>query len=155
MGTGVGVLHNAIAGSQAALVVPLTSTNYAGTNHTRLTELLREREGIDLSRPSVRRILIRAGISSPRSLRSRKHWVRRQRMGQEGVLLHVDGSHRRWLEEERPRFTLLPTVDAAAGTVPAAMFSPRGGYQELLPADEQPDWKMAAAMATTPLLIES
>ena len=123
MGTGVGVLHNAIAGSQAALVVPLTSTNYAGTNHTRLTELLREREGIDLSRPSVRRILIRAGISSPRSLRSRKHWVRRQRMGQEGVLLHVDGSHRRWLEEERPRFTLLPTVDAAAGTVPAAMFS--------------------------------
>ena len=30
---------------------------YAGANHTHLTELLREREGIDLSRPTVRRTL--------------------------------------------------------------------------------------------------
>ena len=62
--------HNAIPESQAAAVVHLASTHYAGTNHTHLTELLWEREGIDLSRPSVRRILVSAGIRSPRSRRS-------------------------------------------------------------------------------------
>ena len=43
----------------------LASTTYAGANHTHLTELLRDREGIDLSRPTVRRILARVGIPSP------------------------------------------------------------------------------------------
>ena len=95
---------------------------YAGTNHTHLTELLREREGIDLSRPTVRRILVKAGLGSPRSRRSQQHRVRRQRMPQEGMLVQVDGSHHRWLGEGGPRFALLLTVDDATGTVPAAMF---------------------------------
>ncbi len=114
--------HNAIPESQAAAVVHLASTHYAGTNHTHLTELLWEREGIDLSRPSVRRILVSAGIRSPRSRRSQQHRVRRQRMPQEGMLVQVDGSHHRWLGEGGPRFALLLTVDDATGTVPAAMF---------------------------------
>ena len=59
--------HNAIPEAAAATVVKLASNGYAGTNHTHLTELLREREGIDLSRPAVRRILVKAGIGSPRS----------------------------------------------------------------------------------------
>ena len=46
-------------------MVRLASNHYAGVNHTHLTELLREREGIDLSRPTVRRILVKAGIGSP------------------------------------------------------------------------------------------
>ena len=57
--------HNAIPESQSSEVVKLASTHYAGTNHTHLTELLRDQEGIDLSRPTVRRILVRAGIGSP------------------------------------------------------------------------------------------
>ena len=91
--------HNAVPEPQAAAVVKLASTHYAGTNHTHLTELLREREGIDLSRPSVRRILVKAGIDTPRSRRSQQHRVRRRRMPQEGMLLQVDGSHHRWLGE--------------------------------------------------------
>ena len=83
--------------SEAAAVVRLVSTEYAGTNHTHLIELLREREGIDLSRPTVRRILVKAGIGSPRSRCSQQHRVRRQRMPQEGMLLQIDGSHHRWL----------------------------------------------------------
>ena len=51
---------------------------YQGANHTRLTELLGEREGTDMSRLTVRRILTRAGIGSPR---------RRQRMPQAGMLI--------------------------------------------------------------------
>ncbi len=59
--------HNAVPETAAAAVVKLASNGYAGANHTHLTELLREREGIDLSRPTVRRILVKAGIGSPRA----------------------------------------------------------------------------------------
>ena len=62
--------HNATAPGEAAVVVQLATERYEGANHTHLTELLSEREGIDLSRPTVRRILTRAGIGSPRSRRS-------------------------------------------------------------------------------------
>ena len=82
---------NAVLESEAAAVVWLASTKYAGTNHTHLTELLRERDGINLSRPTVRRILVKAGIGSPRSRRSQQHRVRRQRMPQEGMLGQIDG----------------------------------------------------------------
>ena len=68
-------------------MVKLTSNGYAGVNHSHFTELLRER-----SRPTVRRILVKAGIGSPRSRRSQQHRFRRRRMPQEGMLLQTDGS---------------------------------------------------------------
>ena len=71
--------HNATLPAEAAAVVQLATERYEGANHTHLTELLREREGIDLSRPTVRRILTKAGIGSPRSRRSPQHRFRRQR----------------------------------------------------------------------------
>ena len=50
-------------------MVKLAGNTYAGANHTHLTEFLREREGIDLGRQTVRRILTRAGLPSPRRRR--------------------------------------------------------------------------------------
>jgi transposase len=50
-------------------VVALAQERYQGVNHTHLTELLAEREGLMLSRPTVRRILRQAGLSSPRQRR--------------------------------------------------------------------------------------
>ncbi len=58
---------------------------YAGLNHTHLTELLEEREGIDLSRSTVRRILLSGGIKSPRKRRAPKHHSRRVRYPQESM----------------------------------------------------------------------
>ncbi len=60
-------------------MVKLAGTHYSGANHTHLTDLLREREGIDLGRQTVRRILIGAGLPSPRRRRPPKHRVRRER----------------------------------------------------------------------------
>ena len=51
--------HNVLPEATAAAVVKLASNGYGGTNYTHLTELLRERESIDLSRPTVFRILQR------------------------------------------------------------------------------------------------
>ena len=81
-------------------------------------------QGSDLSRPTVRRILTRAGISSPRHRRPPKHRVRRQRMPQAGMLVQTDGSFHRWLGDDGPQFTLLLAVDDATSAVVSAVFGP-------------------------------
>ena len=114
--------HNAIPEVAVAAVVRLASNGYAGANHAHLTELLREREGIDLSRPTLRRILVKAGIGRHRSRRSQQHRFRRRRMPQEGMLVQIDGSNHPWLEDRGPKLTLLIAVDDATGTVAQAVF---------------------------------
>ena len=75
-----------------------------------------------MSRTTMRRILVNAGLSSPRRRRPPKHRVRRQRMPREGMLIQMDGSYHRWLGEDGPQFTILFAVDDATGCVPGALF---------------------------------
>ena len=77
---------------------------YEGANHTHLSELLSERDGIDIGRTTLRRILVNAGLSSPRRRRPPKHRVRRQRMPREGMLIRMDGSHHPWLGDQGAAF---------------------------------------------------
>ena len=116
--------HNGVPAEVAATVVRFASTRYPGANHTHLTELLEEHEDLALSRPTVRRILTRVGMPSPRRRRPPRHRVRRERMPSEGMLLQVDGSHHAWLEQRGPRFALLLAVDDATGAVVHALFRP-------------------------------
>jgi len=103
-------------------VVTLARTTYANINHQHLTELLAARDGITLSRPSVRRILAAAGLQSPRRRRPPRHRRRRERMPQPGLLVQIDGSDHDWLEQRGPRLTLLAAIDDATGEVCAATF---------------------------------
>jgi transposase len=103
-------------------VVALARERYQGINHTQLTELLAEREGLRLSLATVRRLLVPAGLPSPRQRRPPNHRCRRPRMPQEGMLLQLDGSHHAWLEGRGPWLTLLLAVDDATGTAPYALF---------------------------------
>ncbi len=116
-------------------VVAMTKERYGGVNHTHLAELLAEREGITLSRSTLRRLLTGAGMLSPRRGKSPRHRYRRQRMPQEGMLLQLDGSHHTWLESRGPWLTMLLAIDDATGTVPYALFREQEdtlGYFELL-----------------------
>ena len=113
---------NATPRTLAIEVVRLARTRYAGVNHTHLSELLREREGIDIGRDTLRRILADAGVNSPRRRQPPKHRVRRQRMPREGILIQVDGSFHRWLGKDGPQFTLLLAIDDATGSVVNALF---------------------------------
>jgi len=118
-------------------VVARAKERYSGVNHTHLSELLAEREGITLSRSTLRRLLIEAGLSSPRRGRSPRHRYRRQRMPQEGMLLQLDGSHHAWLENRGPWLNLFLAIDDATGTVPFALFREQEdtlGYFGLLKA---------------------
>jgi len=113
---------NAISEDTKAVVLYLAQTRYVGTNHTHMSELLREHEGIDIPRSTLRRLLVSAGENSPRGRRPPKHRSRRQRMPREGMLIQIDGSYHRWLGEDGPQFTLLLVVDDATGIVASALF---------------------------------
>ena len=103
-------------------VLELAEGAYAGLNHTHLTEMLSEREGIGLSRSTVRRILLAGDVRSPRPRRASRRYIRRERYPQEGMLLQVDGSRHDWLQGRGPYLTLVGAVDDATGKVPAALF---------------------------------
>jgi transposase len=103
-------------------VVELAREKYVGFNHTHLTEMLWEEERIEVSRPSVRRILFAAGMRSPKTRRASKHRRRRERYAQEGMLLQVDGSRHDWLEGRGPELTLIAGIDDATGKVPSGLF---------------------------------
>ena len=100
-----------IAEEIKARVRSLVEGKYAGFNHSHLTEKLCDPEGIALSRSTVRRILKDAGLRSPRHRRAPKHRSRRERYPQEGMLLQVDGSRHKWLEDRGPWLTLVGAID--------------------------------------------
>ena len=103
-------------------IVAMAEGAYTGCNDQHLTELLAEREGITLSRSSVRRILRAAGRRSPQRRRAPRHRSRRERMPQAGILLQVDGSRHQWLGPDGPWLTLIAGIDDATGDVPFAVF---------------------------------
>lgn len=113
---------NRIADSIRTRVVRLATKIYVGVNDHHLQELLSEREGLTLSRPSVRRILRAASRPSPRRRRPPRHRRRRERMPQAGLLVQVDGSTHTWLDHRGPRLTLIAAMDDATGEVLAATF---------------------------------
>lgn len=102
-------------------LIRLARTTYADINFQHLSELLAEREGLTLSRPTIHRILRAAGLRSPRRRRPPRHRRRRERMPQAGLLVQLDGSHHAWLARG-PRLTLLAALDDATGEVLAAEF---------------------------------
>jgi len=103
-------------------VIELATTTYAGCNYQHLRDLLAERDGITLSRASVRRILLATGIGSPRTQRRRQHRRRRARYAQEGMLGQIDGSRHAWLGDRGPWLTLIAAIDDATGKLAAAVF---------------------------------
>lgn len=126
---------HALDASVVALVVELAKTKYAGFNQHHFTEMLAEREGLELSVSSVYRILRDAGVAAPRQRRRPRHRRRRDRYPRAGMLLQIDGSRHDWLEGRGPYLSLLGGIDDATGLVPWASFHDQEdaqGYFELL-----------------------
>lgn len=110
---------------------------YGPINDSHFCELLTEREGITISRESLRTILRSQGIASPRRRRSPRYRSRRARMGAEGALLQLDGSRHDWLGGRGPELVLVGAIDDATGLVTAAVFRDQedaAGYLEIMRA---------------------
>jgi transposase len=113
-------------------ILSLAQTTYAGANQQHLRDLLEERDGIVVSRATVRRIVQPSG---PPQRKPPQHRRRRKRYAQEGMLVQIDGSPHAWLEERGPRLHLLAAIDDATSKVLAAVFreqEDRVGYFQLV-----------------------
>jgi hypothetical protein len=122
MGIEAGSRYKRKVGEVRRQVIEPATTTYAGCNYQHLRDLLAEREGIQLSRASVRRILLSVGMRSPRKQRRRQHRRRRAGSAQEGMLVQIDGSRHAWLGDRGPWLCMLAAIDDATGNLAAAVF---------------------------------
>jgi transposase len=105
-------------------IVQLLRGTSAGFNDHHLCEKLVEREGFSLSRETLRRLLRKNGLGSPRKRRAPAHRQRRLRSARLGELVQLDGSPHNWLEDRGPQLTALGMQDDATGKILAAQFFP-------------------------------
>jgi transposase len=116
-------------------ILILARERYADYNDSHFTEKLAQEHGIEVSRPTLRRLRRSIGQGSPRKRRAPRHRKRRERYSQSGMLLQLDGSPHDWLEGRGPRLTLLVAIDDATNEVPNGVFREEeddAGYFELL-----------------------
>jgi transposase len=104
-------------------VIQLARGRYQGLNDTHLTEKLKEKEKISVSRPTVRRVLRGAGVAAVRKRGVKRHYKRRERKAQEGALVLWDGSPHRWFGEKRGEWTLMAVIDDATGALLCGVFA--------------------------------
>ena len=125
-----GVVHRARGGHSARLtglalrnqVLLLYRQSYRDYGPTLLSEVLASDHGIQISRETVRRWAIDAGLwqRPVHGRRSRTHRKARPRRSHVGAMIQFDGSTHDWFEGRSPelrQLTLLVIVDDASGHV--------------------------------------
>src|SRR5712692_3262689 len=116
--------HRRLPDAVRQRIVQLSRGTYAGFNDHHLCEKLVEREGFSLSRETLRRLLRKNGLGSPRKRRAPAHRQRRRRSARLGELVQLDGRPHDGLEGRGPRLTALGMPDDATGKILAAQFFP-------------------------------
>ena len=112
-----------------ARIVQLYRSTYPDFGPTLFTEKLQEREGITVSRETVRTWLMEEGEwKKHRRRKAHRQW--RERKDCCGEMLQVDGSHHDWFEGRGPRCVLMAYSDDATGSVYGRFYD----YEGTIPA---------------------
>jgi len=107
------------------LVVAHIKKEYPDFGPTLAMEKLEERNGIKLSVPTIRTIMIEAGIWQPKVVKKTEYHAMRDRREHLGELVQFDGSYHDWFETGA-KHCLLLGIDDATGKV-YARFAPHEG----------------------------
>jgi transposase len=116
-------------------IVELSVGDYHVFNDSHFTQMLAEREGLHISRETVRAIRRQEGIRPKCKRRIRKHHKRRPRKECEGLMILWDGSVHRWFGREKAPCCLMAAIDDATGKVAGLFFTQHEcswAYLELL-----------------------
>jgi hypothetical protein len=132
-----------LASGVCELILELVRQNYRDFGPTLAAEVLLERHGIEVSRETLRKWMVEAGVWLARKQRRSFHQPRLRRESY-GELVHVDGSQHRWFENRGEPCTLLVFIDDATSSLMQLRFVPSestGSYFEayrdiLLPMDD-------------------
>jgi predicted DNA-binding protein (UPF0251 family) len=96
--------------------------NYQGFGPTLVSEKLFDRDGIKVSKETVRQIMISAGLHKPKTRKKDKARPLRQRRPRRGELVQIDGSYHAWLEDRAEKACLLLFIDDGTSEILAAEF---------------------------------
>jgi len=110
--------------SKRARIEELLRVKYPDFGATLAAEKLSEREGIEVSRETVRRIQMDLGLARARRRRSARVHSPRERRPRFGELIQIDGSPHDWFEGRGPRCTLIVFIDDATSRLTALQFAP-------------------------------
>jgi len=108
---------------------------YEDLNTTHMHGLLKRREGIEVGRSTLDRMLKDQGVRKRTKGRKRRVFRRRERSSRMGFMLLIDGSLHDWLEGRGPKMCLIGAIDDATGTVVHLRFWPTeclAGYLRML-----------------------
>jgi hypothetical protein len=106
--------NNRISDGIRDYAITLVRERYADFGPTLATEKLAERDGLRVSRETVRGWMVDAGLWLSRKQRRTFHQPRLRREAY-GELVQIDGSDHRWFEDRGPPCSLLVFVDDATG----------------------------------------
>ncbi|MBD0415307.1 ISNCY family transposase [Oryzicola mucosus] len=106
--------NNRIGDGVRDYAMTLVRERYADFGPTLATEKLAERDGLRVSRETVRSWMADAGLWLSRKQRRTFHQPRLRREAY-GELVQIDGSEHRWFEDRGPSCSLLVFVDDATG----------------------------------------
>lgn len=116
-------------------VLALYREKYFDFNIRHFCEKLREGHGIRLSYTWVKTLLQGSGLVAKQKGR-RKHRRRRERKPLRGMMLHIDGSHHQWFEDDRWH-DLIVILDDATGEIYYAQLVERESTATVMTAIRQ------------------
>ena len=116
--------NNQIPAKKKQQAIDLLHSRYADFGPTLACEKLSELHGVNLSKETVRQIMISEGLwKTKRRRKARVHQLRVRRAGV-GELVQIDGSPHAWFEDRGPACTCLVAVDDASSRLMAMRFVP-------------------------------
>ena len=101
-------------------IISLRREIYGDFNILHFREKLRDHHNISISYESLRQILIKEGLHETR--KRRKVYRRRRRMPKAGMLIQMDSSQHRWIEEVSDPWWLVAMIDDGDGYVYGRFF---------------------------------
>ena len=99
----------------ARMALQLVREHYSDFGPTLACEQLRNRHEVILSKETLRRLMIEAGLWTPKGVRRAALHQPRERRPCRGELVQIDGSRHDWFEGRRDACTLLVFIDDATG----------------------------------------
>ena len=99
-------------------VTKLVRELYYDFNTTHAREMVEERHDIKVSYGTFHKWCRQAGLSRSKRRRPSKSRIRRERMANEGLMLQMDGSHRKW--NGKDEWCMIAMIDDATSDIPYA-----------------------------------
>ncbi len=126
--------NNRLAAATRLRIGQLLVESYADFGATLAAEKLAERDGIVVSRETVRRMQIGLQLHQPKRRGAKRVFQLRDRRPRYGELVQIDGSPHDWFEGRGPRCTLIVFIDDATSRLTTLHFAPAESTKAYLDA---------------------